>query len=114
MSEDGRYNADVSHPNRSRRTKSPSANPSPAEIRAAREAAGLTQTEAAELVHSTLRAWQNWEVEENSAEQRRMHTATWELFRVKVAARDLVKSGKLSASAIEDLGLYLPPAADGK
>jgi hypothetical protein len=35
--------------------------PSPAEIRAAREAAGLTQTAAAELVHAELRTWQHWE-----------------------------------------------------
>ena len=111
MPEAGDYNAEVSHPNRSRRAKSPSANPAPAEIRAAREAAGLTQTEAAELVHSTLRAWQNWETESGD-EQRRMHPATWELFRVKVVARDLVKRGKIRSATIEELGLYLPPQAD--
>lgn len=35
--------------------------PLPAEVRAAREKARLTQTEAAALVHGTLRAWQGWE-----------------------------------------------------
>ena len=55
------------------------ADPTPDEIRAAREAAGLTQTAAAELVHSTMRAWQWWE-----SGDRAMHPAMWELFRLKV------------------------------
>lgn len=67
----------VNHPNRSRRGH-PSATPDPAEIRAAREAAGLTQTEAGALVHSALRSWQDWE-----AGARRMHPAIWELFLIK-------------------------------
>jgi transcriptional regulator with XRE-family HTH domain len=52
----------------------------PAEIRAAREAAGLTQTAAGELLHTTCRAWQQWE-----AGDRRMHPAMWELFCIKTA-----------------------------
>lgn len=52
--------------------------PTPQQIRAAREAAGLTQTKAGELLHSTCRAWQQWE-----AGDRRMHPAFWELFRLK-------------------------------
>lgn len=67
------------HPNRGPR--GPSSTPAPAEIRAAREAAGLTQTQAAHLVHGTLRAWQEWE-----AGNRRMHPGLWELFRLKLAA----------------------------
>lgn len=55
------------------------ASPSPADIRAARAAAGLTQTEAARVIHSTLRAWQEWE-----AGNRQMHPGLWELFRLKV------------------------------
>ena len=47
-------------------------------IRAARQAAGLTQTQAAELVFSKLRAWQQWE-----AGDRAMHPALWELFCIK-------------------------------
>ncbi|RBH90728.1 XRE family transcriptional regulator [Xanthomonas oryzae pv. oryzae] len=47
----------------------------------ARGAAGLTQTEAAALVHSNIRSWQKWELGE-----RRMHPAFWELFRLKLAA----------------------------
>lgn len=61
----------------------PGTNPKPRQIKAAREAAGLTQTEAAELVYSTLRTWQDWEAEGQS--QRRMHPAIWELWCRKVA-----------------------------
>jgi len=57
-----------------------SATPDPAEIRAAREAAGLSQTAAADLAHSKLRTWQQWE-----AGDRRMHPGLWELFRLKIA-----------------------------
>lgn len=68
----------TSHPNRSRRAQGPAANPSPAQIREAREAAGLTQTAASHLVHSTCRVWQQWE-----AGDRRMHPAFFELFMLK-------------------------------
>lgn len=54
--------------------------PAPADIRTARTTAGLTQTEAARLIHSTLRAWQEWE-----AGNRQMHPGLWELFRLKAA-----------------------------
>jgi putative transcriptional regulator len=66
----------TAHPNRSRAAAA--ANPAPADVRAAREAAGLTQTQAAHLIHSTLRAWQEWE-----AANRRMHAGLWELFLLK-------------------------------
>lgn len=52
--------------------------PTTDEIIAARKRAGLTQTEAAALVYSTLRAWQFWE-----AGERPMHPAFWDLFRRK-------------------------------
>lgn len=65
------------HPNRG--PQGPSSNPTKSEIRAAREAAGLTQTQAADMVRSTCRAWQQWE-----AGDRRMHPAFWELFNLKV------------------------------
>ena len=57
----------------------PARYPSPAEIRAAREAAGLTQTAAGVKVHTTCRTWQQWE-----AGDRRMHPAFWELFCIKI------------------------------
>lgn len=66
------------HPNRSKKP-GPGKTPKPAEIRAAREAAALTQTQAGELVHANLRSWQQWE-----AGDRRMHPAFWELFQLKL------------------------------
>ena len=71
------------HPNRS--AGHPARNPSPAEVRAAREAAGLTQTQAAALVHASTRNWQQWEQEAGS-NVRRMHPGLWELFRIKTAS----------------------------
>lgn len=52
--------------------------PTPEQVRAARTAAGLTQTAAAAVVHSTLSAWQRWEQGE-----RKMHAGLWELFQIK-------------------------------
>jgi DNA-binding transcriptional regulator YiaG len=52
--------------------------PEPDDIRAARTAAGLTQTEAGDLVHASLRTWQQWE-----AGDRKMHPGLFELFRLK-------------------------------
>jgi DNA-binding transcriptional regulator YiaG len=70
------------HPNRSR-AGSAARNPTPAEVRAAREAVGLSQTAAAELIHTTCRTWQQWEAEEGTVGHRRMHPAFFELFRIK-------------------------------
>lgn len=71
----------TSHPNR--RAGHPARNPKPAEVRAAREAAGLTQAQAAALVYASLRNWQQWEQGEGASSARRMHPAIWELFRMK-------------------------------
>lgn len=49
--------------------------PQPSDIRAARLAAGLTQTEAGALCHRSLRAWQDAE-----AGSRNLDQAAWELF----------------------------------
>jgi len=53
--------------------------PTPAEIRTARERAGLSQSEAAARVLGSVKAWQNWE-SENPAENRRMHPGLFKLF----------------------------------
>ena len=79
------------HPNRSR-AGSPARNPTPAEVRAAREAAGLTQEQAAALVHASKRNWQQWEAEEGT-NTRRMHPGLWELFRLKSAAGTAAPGG---------------------
>jgi DNA-binding transcriptional regulator YiaG len=68
------------HPNRSR--NSPAANPTPGEIRAAREAAGLSQIAAASTIFCSLGAWQKWELG-----IRKMHPAFWALFKIRMAAR---------------------------
>lgn len=76
----------TNHPNRSKRNPSAARNPKPAEIRAAREAAGLTQAEAADLIYCHVNSWQQWESEDADT-SRRMHPAFWELWRRKVAER---------------------------
>lgn len=68
------------HPNRSR-AKNPASNPTPQAIRDKRADLDLTQTEAAKLVYSSLRAWQQWE-----SGERRMHPGLWELFVIKTSA----------------------------
>lgn len=62
-------------------TKPPLETPTPAEVRAARDAAGLTQAQAAAVVHADLRSWQKWE-----GGERTMHVAFWELFLIKTKA----------------------------
>lgn len=57
-----------------------STSPTPDQVKAAREAAGLTQGQAAAITHSALRTWQQWE-----AGDRAMHPGLWELFRLKAA-----------------------------
>jgi putative transcriptional regulator len=49
--------------------------PTPAEILAARKAAGLTQSKAAALVYRSLNSWQRWEIGD-----RTMPPGLWELF----------------------------------
>ncbi len=67
------------HPNRGK--SNPASNPSPEQIRAAREQANLTQTAAAAVIYCSLTGWQQWD-----AGTRRMHPAFWELFNIKVKA----------------------------
>lgn len=66
----------ANHPNRSGTSRS--RNPAPGDIHAARQAAGLTQSQAGALIHANLRSWQMWE-----AGDRAMHPAFWELFLIK-------------------------------
>jgi len=57
--------------------------PTKLQIVAAREKAGLTQTEAAKLIYKALRTWQQWE-----AGSRDMDPAYWELFKIKTHQKD--------------------------
>jgi DNA-binding XRE family transcriptional regulator len=74
----------MNHPNRSRSRKTPGANPSPEKIAKTREEADLTQTQAAEMIYSTMRTWQQWE-----GGQRRMHPALWEYWCLLISDRSV-------------------------
>lgn len=58
--------------------------PTALEVRAARTRAGLTQTQAAQLVSAAqtkpYATWQSYEVEEGNSRHRAIPLATWELF----------------------------------
>jgi len=76
------------HPNRSGKAKA--RNPKPAEIKAARIKAGLSQAAAGELIYINQQAWNLYETEVGSttaggiSAHRRMHPAFWDLFQRKV------------------------------
>ena len=73
------------HPNRSKRPDAAAANPTPEQIRAARLACDLTPKDAAALIYCTATAWAEWE-----AGTRRMHPASWTLWRMRVYRPDEV------------------------
>lgn len=68
----------ANHPNRSK-IDSTGRNPTPAEIRAARDRAGLSQADAAAKVLGSKRTWEKWE-SEDAVENRRMHPGLFKLF----------------------------------
>jgi DNA-binding transcriptional regulator YiaG len=70
------------HPNRGKASRC--RDPKPAEIRRAREAAGLTQEQAGELVCTGWRTWQNWEAETGTPEHRQMPAGAWRLFQYEI------------------------------
>lgn len=76
----------VNHPNRKKNKPehdlpygSGKANPTPAQVLAAR--GKMTQEEAAALIYATRRSWQDWELG-----SRRMHPGLFELFNIKLQA----------------------------
>jgi putative transcriptional regulator len=71
----------TNHTNRGRRGDA-AAYPAPAEVRALRDAAGLTQAQAGALLSVDYHIWQNWE-----SGARRMHPAFWELAKLKLGKR---------------------------
>jgi putative transcriptional regulator len=81
----------MNHPDRSKPNRR-RANPTVAEIRAARERAGLTQTEAARRIHSPSCAWKCWEFE--GEENRPMHPGLFELFLIKTGQTDVPGRGQ--------------------
>ena len=57
--------------------------PTPAQIRAAREFAGLSQAAAAALIYCARGTWAQWE-----SGIRAMHPAMWELFLIMTNQRE--------------------------
>ena len=70
------------HPNRGRGARCKS--PTPAVIAQIRAEEKLSQKEAADLICSGERTWQQWE-----AGDRRMHPAFWQLFLVRCSERHM-------------------------
>lgn len=70
--------------------------PTPEQIKQARISAGLTQTQAAELLHKSLRVWQNYELGD-----RGMDIAHWVLFQIKLNQRNVTVSKTLNALIID-------------
>jgi hypothetical protein len=101
------------HPNRSKRTMSPSVWPKPEEVKQAREGAGLTPKQAAALVHTSANAWEKWEAAATSDAAKRMHPSTWELFQAKIEIMSMLETGEISAEAVRRMKVYLPPLPGG-
>ena len=74
--------------------------PAPEQIKSERKLLGITQTEAAAIVHSVLGTWAQWE-----SGKRAMHPAFWELFLIKVEklkrSRRAAKANELAAEACD-------------
>ena len=64
------------HPNRS--APRAATTPTPEAIKERRAACGLTQPQAAVLIHASTRAWQAYE-----AGERRLHPGLWDLFIIR-------------------------------
>jgi DNA-binding XRE family transcriptional regulator len=70
--------------------------PKPAQIRELREIYGLSQADAADVVYSALRSWQNWE-----AGEVRMHPAIWAWFKHVVTGTHSALEESRTQSALE-------------
>lgn len=68
------------HSNRHKNKAAAGREPRPEELRKYREAAGLTQEQAATLIYTSPRNWQNWE---QGHGDRRMPASAFELFMLK-------------------------------
>ena len=84
----------------------------PNRIKAAREAARLSQAEAAALMGATRRTWQNWEAAEDSANHRTMPNDTWAQFealarRAAAAFERITAPAAILATAVQLVELDL-------
>lgn len=71
----------TNHPNR-RRAGCPAQSPTPAELRAARERAGLTPSQMADDLCVAVRTAQSWETPADNPSHRPMPAGLWKLLRL--------------------------------
>ena len=69
--------------------------PTPADVKSARAAVGLTQTQAAALIYKKLLAWQRYE-----SGDRAMDYALYELFLLKTSQIDIAQSRETMAELL--------------
>ena len=72
--------------------------PTPADVKSARAAVGLTQTQAAALIYKKLLAWQRYE-----SGNRSMDVALYELFLIKTGQIDIGQFTKLERGNADDI-----------
>lgn len=76
--------------------------PTPADVKSARAAVGLTQTQAAALIYKKLLAWQRYE-----SGDRAMDCALYELFLLKTSQIDIGQFTKLERGRAVDIASSL-------
>lgn len=76
--------------------------PTPADVKSARAAVGLTQTQAAALIYKKLLAWQRYE-----SGNRSMDVALYELFMLKTGQIDIGQFTKLERGRAVDIASSL-------
>ena len=76
--------------------------PTPADVKSARAAVGLTQTQAATLIYKKLLAWQRYESGDRS-----MDPALYELFLLKTGQIDIGQFTKLERGNAVDIASSL-------
>lgn len=76
--------------------------PTPADVKSARAAVGLTQTQAAALIYKKLLAWQRYE-----SGNRSMDVALYELFLLKTGQIDIGQFTKLERGRAVDIASSL-------
>ena len=74
--------------------------PTPADVKSARAAVGLTQTQAAALIYKKLLAWQRYE-----SGNRSMDVALYELFLIKTGQIDIGQFTKLERGNADDIAI---------
>ena len=76
--------------------------PTPTQIKDARQAAGLTQTQAAGIIYKKVLAWQRYE-----SGDRAMDAALYELFLIKTGQIDIGQFTKLERGRAVDIASSL-------